>query len=225
MSLTYSEKSGLPSTNPSSFGSQNPSRGVPRYGPSGERLEDYHPPGKVPRYGLNGERLDDYPPGTYPCCFGPNGERLHDYHPPGTVPESTPVELKKSGFSSALNSLISLRNYQHIREMAAEFLATMVFVAFGNGATAQVLLGFNLFGEWLSVAIGYGFGILFGYLSKYLIFKLLHLRWDLWRAYESRSDISYGCMEKVSMVESSWLHVGSACWRFRWSLLGLGRLL
>jgi MIP family channel proteins len=49
-----------------------------------------------------------------------------------------------------------------IREMAAEFLGTFLLIVFGCGAVAQVLLSGHDNGEYLSINLGWGLGVMLG---------------------------------------------------------------
>ena len=49
-----------------------------------------------------------------------------------------------------------------VREMAAEFLGTFLLIVFGCGAVAQVLLSGHANGEYLSINLGWGLGVMFG---------------------------------------------------------------
>src|ERR1043165_7713580 len=44
----------------------------------------------------------------------------------------------------------------------AEFLGTFVFVSFGIGSIAQYLLSKKEYGNWITVALGFGLGLTFG---------------------------------------------------------------
>ena len=48
------------------------------------------------------------------------------------------------------------------REMAAEFLGTFVLIIFGCAAVAQVLLSGRTSGEYLSINLGWAFGVTMG---------------------------------------------------------------
>jgi MIP family channel proteins len=48
------------------------------------------------------------------------------------------------------------------RDMAAEFLGTFVLIVFGCGAVAQVVLSGRTSGEYLSINLGWGFGVTMG---------------------------------------------------------------
>ncbi|KND04976.1 MIP family channel protein [Spizellomyces punctatus DAOM BR117] len=48
------------------------------------------------------------------------------------------------------------------REELAELLGTFILIIFGNGVVAQVVLHNNKNGEYLSINIGWGLGVLFG---------------------------------------------------------------
>ena len=48
------------------------------------------------------------------------------------------------------------------REMAAEFLGTLVLIVFGSAAVAQVLLSGHKSGEYLSINLGWAFGVTMG---------------------------------------------------------------
>lgn len=48
------------------------------------------------------------------------------------------------------------------REMAAEFLGTFLIIVFGCGAVAQVLLSGHDNGEYLSINLGWGLGVMLG---------------------------------------------------------------
>ncbi|MCU0961340.1 MAG: MIP family channel protein [Pirellulaceae bacterium] len=48
------------------------------------------------------------------------------------------------------------------RELAAEFLGTFVLIVFGCGSVAQVLLSGQKHGEYLSINIGWGLGVMLG---------------------------------------------------------------
>lgn len=48
------------------------------------------------------------------------------------------------------------------RQCLAEFLGTMVLVMFGDGVVAQVVLSEGTKGEYLSICLGWGLGVLFG---------------------------------------------------------------
>ncbi|OWZ16011.1 Aquaporin [Phytophthora megakarya] len=49
-----------------------------------------------------------------------------------------------------------------LRECMAEFLGMLVFILFGTGVVAQVVLSEGTKGEFLSINLGWGLGILFG---------------------------------------------------------------
>ena len=49
-----------------------------------------------------------------------------------------------------------------VREMAAEFLGTFVLIMFGCGSVAQVLLSGHANGEYLSINVGWAFGVILG---------------------------------------------------------------
>jgi MIP family channel proteins len=49
-----------------------------------------------------------------------------------------------------------------MRELMAEFLGTFVLIAFGCGSVAQVLLSDHKNGEYLSINIGWGLGVVLG---------------------------------------------------------------
>lgn len=49
-----------------------------------------------------------------------------------------------------------------MREMAAEFLGTFLIIVFGCGAVAQVLLSGHENGEYLSINLGWGLGVMLG---------------------------------------------------------------
>jgi len=49
-----------------------------------------------------------------------------------------------------------------VRELMAEFLGTFVLITFGCGSVAQVLLSDHKNGEYLSINIGWGLGVVFG---------------------------------------------------------------
>lgn len=51
-----------------------------------------------------------------------------------------------------------------LRELAAEFLGTLVLIAFGVGVVAQVVLSRNGNGDYLSINLGWGLGVVFGVL-------------------------------------------------------------
>ncbi|XP_053155188.1 aquaporin-7-like isoform X2 [Hemicordylus capensis] len=56
---------------------------------------------------------------------------------------------------------VTIRNAV-IREALAEFLATFLLMLFGNGSVAQVVLGRKSFGDYLSINLGFGFGVMLG---------------------------------------------------------------
>ncbi|XP_060092443.1 aquaporin-7-like [Heteronotia binoei] len=60
-----------------------------------------------------------------------------------------------------LTSKLAIR-HEGIREALAETLATFLLMLFGNGAVAQVVLGKQKFGTFLSINLGYGFGVMMG---------------------------------------------------------------
>lgn len=49
-----------------------------------------------------------------------------------------------------------------VREMAAEFLGTLVLIAFGCGSVAQVVLSKHANGEYLSINLGWALGVVLG---------------------------------------------------------------
>ena len=49
-----------------------------------------------------------------------------------------------------------------VREMAAEFLGTFLLIAFGCGVVAQVLLSRHNNGDYLSINLGWGLGVMLG---------------------------------------------------------------
>ena len=51
-----------------------------------------------------------------------------------------------------------------IREVAAEFLGTLVLIAFGVGVVAQVVLSHNANGAYLSINLGWGLAVMMGVL-------------------------------------------------------------
>lgn len=54
------------------------------------------------------------------------------------------------------------RLQRRYREYLAEFLGTFVLIIFGNGVVAQVVLHDNKNGEYLSINLAWGLGVLFG---------------------------------------------------------------
>ena len=48
------------------------------------------------------------------------------------------------------------------RELLAEFLGTFVLIAFGSAVVAQVVLGKNQNGEYLSINLAWGFAVTMG---------------------------------------------------------------
>jgi len=51
-----------------------------------------------------------------------------------------------------------------VRELAAEFLGTLVLIAFGVGVVAQTVLSANANGSYLGINIGWGLAVVFGVL-------------------------------------------------------------
>ena len=49
-----------------------------------------------------------------------------------------------------------------LREMAAEFLGTFALIVFGVGVVAQVVLGNQQHGEYLSINLGWGLAVVMG---------------------------------------------------------------
>ncbi|XP_015283010.1 PREDICTED: aquaporin-7-like [Gekko japonicus] len=49
-----------------------------------------------------------------------------------------------------------------VREALAEALATFLLMLFGTGSVAQVVLGKQMYGTFLSINLGYGFGVMMG---------------------------------------------------------------
>ncbi|KAJ7335153.1 hypothetical protein JRQ81_013094 [Phrynocephalus forsythii] len=58
-------------------------------------------------------------------------------------------------------SWVTVRN-QTVREGLAEALATFLLMLLGMGSVAQVVLGRKNFGEYLSINLGFGFGVMLG---------------------------------------------------------------
>ncbi|XP_063151950.1 aquaporin-7-like isoform X3 [Candoia aspera] len=59
-----------------------------------------------------------------------------------------------------INSVV-IRN-ETFRQALAEALATFILMAFGLGSVAQVVLGEKHFGEYLSINLGFGLGVMLG---------------------------------------------------------------
>lgn len=56
---------------------------------------------------------------------------------------------------------LRIRN-ETAREALAEFLATFLLLLFGQGSVAQVVLGRGKYGEYLSINLGFGLGVMLG---------------------------------------------------------------
>ncbi|XP_066473879.1 aquaporin-7-like [Tiliqua scincoides] len=56
---------------------------------------------------------------------------------------------------------VRIRN-EMVREALAEALATFLLMLFGQGSVAQVVLGRGEFGQYLSINLGFGFGVMLG---------------------------------------------------------------
>ncbi|XP_015746078.1 aquaporin-7-like [Python bivittatus] len=56
---------------------------------------------------------------------------------------------------------VTVRN-ETVRQTLAEALATFLLMVFGLGSVAQVVLGRKNFGEYLSINLGFGFGVMLG---------------------------------------------------------------
>ncbi|XP_061469371.1 aquaporin-7-like isoform X3 [Rhineura floridana] len=60
-----------------------------------------------------------------------------------------------------VTGLLTVRN-ETVRQGLAEALATFLLMLFGQGSVAQVVLGKKNFGEYLSINLGFGFGVMLG---------------------------------------------------------------
>ncbi|XP_070792112.1 aquaporin-7-like isoform X1 [Pituophis catenifer annectens] len=60
-----------------------------------------------------------------------------------------------------LVNVVTIRN-ETVRQGLAEFLGTFLLMTFGLGSVAQVVLGKHNFGEYLSINLGFGFGVMMG---------------------------------------------------------------
>nr|XP_056704872.1 aquaporin-7 [Euleptes europaea] len=60
-----------------------------------------------------------------------------------------------------LASQLAIKN-ETIREGLAEALATFILMLVGLGSVAQVVLGQDMFGSYLSINLGFGFGVMLG---------------------------------------------------------------
>ncbi|XP_066458732.1 aquaporin-7-like [Eleutherodactylus coqui] len=63
--------------------------------------------------------------------------------------------------ANKIRSAISIRNLW-VREAMAELLSTFVMMTFGLAAVAQVVLGKNAFGQYLSINLSFGIGVTMG---------------------------------------------------------------
>ncbi|XP_008117366.1 aquaporin-7 [Anolis carolinensis] len=57
--------------------------------------------------------------------------------------------------------LVTIRN-ETVRQGLAEALATYILMTFGLGSVAQVVLGRKEYGQYLSINLGFGFGVMLG---------------------------------------------------------------
>ncbi|XP_077202704.1 aquaporin-7-like [Paroedura picta] len=69
--------------------------------------------------------------------------------------------MPKAKMLEKLASQLVIKN-DTIREALAETLATFLLMLFGTGSVAQVVLGRQMFGTFLSINLGYGFGVMMG---------------------------------------------------------------
>ncbi|XP_069603617.1 aquaporin-7-like isoform X3 [Ranitomeya imitator] len=70
--------------------------------------------------------------------------------------------MKTGSFiANKIRSAISIRNHW-VREAMAELLSTFIMMTFGLGAVAQVVLGKNAFGQYLSINLSFGIGVTMG---------------------------------------------------------------
>ncbi|XP_077792681.1 aquaporin-7-like isoform X3 [Podarcis muralis] len=58
-------------------------------------------------------------------------------------------------------SWLTVRN-ETIRQGLAEALSTFILMVIGQGSVAQVVIGKNSFGDFLSINLGFGFGVMLG---------------------------------------------------------------
>ncbi|XP_038600055.1 aquaporin-7-like isoform X1 [Tachyglossus aculeatus] len=69
---------------------------------------------------------------------------------------------KESGMAAQKFLLSVLTENKLTREFLAELLSTFVLMMFGLGSVAQVVLGKQDFGDFLSINLGFGFGVTMG---------------------------------------------------------------
>ncbi|XP_013008698.1 aquaporin-7 isoform X2 [Cavia porcellus] len=66
------------------------------------------------------------------------------------------------GSSPVPKKLQAILQKEMVREFLAEFMSTYVMMVFGLGSVAHMVLGNNLYGSYLGVNLGFGFGVTMG---------------------------------------------------------------